>query len=331
MLSLNLNAMRMDGSPYFTDSTEATRLLKAGEVVAIPTETVYGLAADATNDTAIAKIYAYKSRPQFNPLIVHVLDWRHCEHYANPCEKAHRLAEAFWPGPLTLVLPSLPQSSISPLCRAGLPTIALRSPSHPVARKILKETGLPLAAPSANPSTHLSPTKAEHVKQAFQGVSLPIVEGGECAIGLESTIVDVSTSSPALLRHGSILKEFIEAVLGEALEDHTRPRDGQVKSPGQMIRHYAPSKPLRLNVTTPREGDGYLAFGPYQGFHHPILNLSPSGDLIEAAAHFFSMLHQLQMLPITEISVAPIPMKGLGLAINDKLRRAACLSPHPDQ
>lgn len=309
-------------NPYIlTRIQQACELLAVGEVVAIPTETVYGLAADAGNDKAVAKIYQYKERPSFNPLIVHVASATQASQYVRLTAKAPVLIEAFWPGALTLVLPLLPDSRISPLCTAGLRTLGVRSPSHPITRKILESSGLPLAAPSANPSSRLSPTTASHVRDAFQGIDLPIVDGGSCAIGIESTILDLSETTPALLRHGAILKEDLERVLGQPIQDHTKPI-AEVKSPGQTLRHYAPLKPLRMNVMTPSQGEGYLAFGAYQGDHTPTLNLSVKGDLIEAAANLFQMLHQLETLNITGISVAPIPNIGLGLAINDKLSRA---------
>lgn len=308
--------------PTLTRSiSQACALLKAGNIVAIPTETVYGLAADATQDQAVAKIYTFKNRPQFNPLIVHVLNLEQASSYVDITPLAYALAEQFWPGPLTFVLPLKENSPISLLCTGGLKTLAIRAPSHPIAQEILRTLGKPLAAPSANPSMSLSPTSVAHVKSAFSNKNLTIVEGGDCSIGLESTIIDLSRERPTLLRYGAITKEQLEERIGKPLNDYRHTE--AISSPGQMLKHYSPSKSLRINVAVPSKGEGYLNFGPNHLPHTPSLNLSPAGDLQEAGANLFKMLHQLDEMDIERIAVAPIPPIGLGLAINDKLRRAS--------
>lgn len=298
----------------------ASALIRQGELVAIPTETVYGLAGDATNDRAVARIYEAKARPRFNPLIVHVLDRNSAATHAIFSENAGRLAEKFWPGPLTLVLQRRADCRISLLASAGLDTIAVRAPAHPVARAVLQKCGLPLAAPSANPAGRLSPTEAAHVADMLgDGVAM-ILDGGPCRYGIESTVVDVSGNEPVLLRTGAIATDEIEA----SLERHlAAPGSGPARSPGMQLRHYAPRIPIRMDADRVAPSEALLAFGPT-----PLpgaaatLNLSPSGDTTEAAANLFAMLHRLDDPRFTAIAVMPVPAQGLGVAIRDRLRRA---------
>ena len=292
----------------------AARLLRDGDLVAFPTETVYGLGADAGNDLAVAKVFAAKGRPQFNPLIVHVASLDQARKIAIFNETAERLAQAFWPGALTLVLPLNPTAGIAPLVSAGLPTIALRLPDHPLAQSLLNITG-PIAAPSANISGKISPTTAGHVLNGLDGKIAGVLDGGPCPVGLESTIIGFDPTA-TLLRPGGLPSEVIEACLGSplALQD----TNAHITSPGQLASHYAPSASLRLNAKTARPGEVLLGFGPIQGN----LNLSKTGDLVEAAATLFQHLHTLDQTKKT-IAVAPIPDHGLGRAINDRLHRAA--------
>jgi len=297
------------------DIDRAIALLRAGGLVALPTETVYGLAADATNGTAVAGIYAAKDRPSFNPLIVHVGDVDRARQFAHWTDSAEILASAFWPGPLTLVLPLRPDAGLSALVTAGMDSVALRVPAHPVAQTLLGRSGLALAAPSANPSGRISPTTADHVLAGLGGRIAAVLDGGACGVGLESTIVGL-TGAPVLLRPGGLPAEAIEAALGHAL-DRAQPGAG-ITAPGQMTSHYAPGAPVRLNAAAPGPGEVFLGFGDMACD----LNLSQSGDLVEAAAHLFGHLHRLDAMG-RPIAVAPIPDTGLGLAINDRLRRAA--------
>lgn len=298
----------------------AATLLKNNHLVAIPTETVYGLAALSTSSVAVAKIYALKTRPQFNPLICHVSSLYEAMTYGVFSSKAQALAKAFWPGPLTLVVPLKEPSPLSDLATAGLKTIGLRVPMNDFVLKLIEKVGYPLAAPSANPSEHISPTTAEHVYKAFKNKSPLILDGGPSRIGLESTIIDMTQHDPVLLRAGGMSLESIEETIGPVhpIIDDT------IKAPGQLKRHYAPTKPMRLHVTKPLDHEGYLTFGPY-GLQRqaPTLNLSESGDVNEAAYHLFSMLRELDEGPAPAIAVHPIPLKGLGLAINDRLIRGA--------
>ncbi len=308
-----------------TDTTlaEAARLLREGQLVAFPTETVYGLGADATNDKAVAQIFAAKGRPAFNPLIVHVSDLESAETLARFTPAARDLAASFWPGPLTLVLPRLPDSGISALASAGLPTIAIRVPAHPIARRLLEAAGIPIAAPSANKSGHLSPTTPAHVAAEFGAEIAMVLAGGRCAVGLESTVIDLTGKQAVLLRPGGITREESEAVIGPLADADP---EGPVASPGMLAKHYAPGIALRMNVEIIMEGEAYLGFGPdsFTGRNAPAqLNLSESGDLTEAAANLFVMLHELDRPHYAGIAVAPIPEIGLGLAINDRLSRAA--------
>lgn len=298
---------------------QAIQILASQDVVAVPTETVYGLAADASSDLAVARIFETKGRPQFNPLIIHIWDVQQIQEFGVFNEAVKKLADAFWPGPLTVVVQLKSNSPLSKLASAGLPTIGVRIPQHPVALELLKAFGKTLAAPSANKSGRISPTESHHVSQSL-GEGIPILEGGKSTVGLESTIVDVSYDQPYLLRHGAILKDQLESVLGCDVLDKTMPEDGKVLSPGQMLSHYAPRLPLRINVTEPRARDALLGFGPMP---NATLNLSPTNDLVEAAANLFSMLHQLDSPQYQGIAVAPIPDEGLGRAINDRLQRAA--------
>lgn len=285
---------------------EAARLIAAGQPVAMPTETVYGLAADATNGEAVARIYEAKGRPSFNPLIVHVRSLEQAAEISTLDRAAIDLAERHWPGPLTLVLPLRGGAPIASLVTAGLPTIAVRAPAHPAMRDLLDATGKPLAAPSANASGRISPTRAEHVLASLGGRIPLIVDGGATAHGLESTIVAARDGTLRLLRPGPI-------DLGLELSQ------GRIEAPGQLASHYAPSKPLRLNAPADRHDEWLIGFGAVKGD----ATLSSSGDLVEAAANLFERLHEAEAAPHPNIAVAPIPHHGLGAAINDRLRRAA--------
>ena len=298
----------------------AAAMLRDGGLVAFPTETVYGLGADATNGTAVAGIYAAKGRPAFNPLIVHVPDLAAAEALVVLPPAARDLAQAFWPGALTLVAPLRPGAPVAGLVLAGLPTLAVRVPDHPLARDLLRAVGRPVAAPSANPSGRVSPTTADHVLAGLDGRIDAVLDGGACPVGLESTIVGF-TPDPVLLREGGLPREAIEAALGGPLARDTTP--GEVMAPGQLASHYAPRGRLRLDVTDPDPGEILLGFGPGAA----ALNLSPAGDLVEAAAHLFDCLHRLDAMGAERIAVAPIPDHGLGRAINDRLRRAAAPRP----
>ncbi|MEL6259020.1 MAG: L-threonylcarbamoyladenylate synthase [Pseudomonadota bacterium] len=295
---------------------EAATLLKAGGLVGLPTETVYGLAADATNAKAVAKIFDAKGRPAFNPLIAHMASAgaARSEGVFNPSAQA--LADAFWPGPLTLVVPVAKGAQVCDLARAGLDSIALRVPAHPVAQRVLKSFGGPVAAPSANPSGRLSPTSATHVANDLGRKVDLILDGGPCDAGLESTIVGCLGDRPTLLREGAVPIERIEAEIGALARPDIDP--DTPSAPGQLLRHYAPRAALRLNVHSPRPDEVYLGFGARTG----AMNLSPTSDLQEAAANLFAMLRLLDETA-DRIAVAPIPRKGLGAAINDRLERAA--------
>ncbi len=302
-------------SPSHDTMEQAAQIIRDGGIVAIPTETVYGLAADATNGEAVARIYAAKGRPSFNPLISHVSDMEMAEELANFSPAALELVEKFWPGPLTLVLPKTKYCPVSALATAGLDTIALRAPRHIVARGLIAAARCPLAAPSANPSEALSPTTAQHVADMLSGNVDLILDGGPCKTGVESTVVSVVGERPALLRPGALPRAEIEAITG--------PLDApseKIASPGMMRRHYAPNAKLRLDAISPEKGEAYLGFGPSK--HKVAANLSTSGDLLEAAANLFAMLRILD-LQYDRIAIAPIPHEGLGEAINDRLKRAA--------
>ena len=296
---------------------KAVCILREGGLIGLPTETVYGLAADATQDSAIASIFEKKKRPIFNPLIIHGPSSKAFKEHVLWNEKAETLAQAFWPGPLTLVLPRRSSSPLSLLASAGLDSLAIRVPNHPIALSLLRGFGKLLAAPSANPSGKMSPTQASHVEADFP--SLFTFEGGDTSVGLESTIVDLTGSSPLLLRPGGIPQEEIESLIGSL---GTAP-EGPIKAPGMMKSHYAPTLPLRLNAQGPLEGEAYLAFGctSYEGKH--VLNLSQKKDLAEAAGNLFKMVRLLDRPEYQQIAVAPIPFTGLGVALNDRLQRAA--------
>ncbi len=296
---------------------KAVDILAAGGLVAFPTETVYGLGADATNDLAVAKIYAAKGRPDFNPLIAHVLDVDAGFELAEFPHDALKLAARFWPGPLTLVLPRRDTCPVSMLASAGLASLALRVPAHPAALELLREFGKPVVAPSANPSGRISPTTAEHVIAGLGDKVDLVLDGGPSAVGLESTIVSFLDERPRLLRSGGLSRQTIEKALGYELL--TAPVAEPLHAPGQLESHYAPHARMRLNAASWREGEARLGFGA----HDAPLNLSPKGDVVEAAANLFSMLLTLDAQKPAIIAVAPIPNTGLGEAINDRLTRAA--------
>lgn len=294
----------------------AAQILQDGGLVAFPTETVYGLGGDARNDRAVARIFEAKGRPRFNPLIVHVPDVETARRYVAWPDAANRLASAFWPGPLTLVLPLKPDTGLSPLVTADLLTLAIRVPAHPVARRLLQRFGGPVAAPSANPSGRISPTEAAHVAASLSGRIEAILDGGPCEVGVESTILGLA-DGPTLLRPGGLPREVLEQALRQPLATHGQ--GDPLTAPGQMTSHYAPGAPMRLNVTDPAPGERLLGFGPIEC----TLNLSYAGDLTEAAANLFHHLHALDAAGDKPIAVSPIPQTGLGLAINDRLKRAA--------
>jgi L-threonylcarbamoyladenylate synthase len=291
--------------------------------VAFPTETVYGLGADATDDRAVAEIFAAKGRPRFNPLIVHVADGAAARGLATFDARAIAVTERFWPGPLSLVLPRAAVCPVSLLASAGLDTLALRMPSHPLALALLREIDRPLAAPSANRSGRVSPTTAAHVLDELGGRIAAVLDGGPCAVGIESTVLDLSSATPALLRPGAVTREELERLIGPI----ARPQEAGAapRSPGMLESHYAPHLPLRLDVREARPGEVLLAFGPEaapDGFAETRW-LSRTGDLTEAAANLFASLRALDRPGFSAIAVMPIPERGLGTAINDRLRRAA--------
>lgn len=308
--------------------------LVRGGLVAFPTETVYGLGADATNGEAVARLYAAKGRPSFNPLIAHVADLAAARVLADFTPAAERLAAAFWPGPLTLVLKRRPGCPVSDLATSGLETIALRVPDHPVAVGILRAFGKPVVAPSANRSGHVSPTTAAHVAGDLDGRIDLIVDGGPTSVGVESTIV-ACLDRPVLLRPGGLSREAVEAVLGHPvdIEDHGSRDDEAPLAPGMLTSHYAPHARLRLNANDVASGEALLAFGPLcegAGNASMIRNLSSRGDLMEAAANLFADLRLLDASGAGSIAVMPVPENGLGEAINDRLRRAAAPRPLPE-
>jgi L-threonylcarbamoyladenylate synthase len=311
--------------PTARSIAEAARMLQKGDLVGFPTETVYGLGGDATNERAVAAIFEAKGRPRFNPLISHVLGAEEAKRFVQWNEVAGKLAARFWPGPLTLVLPRAEDSPIALLATAGLDTVAIRAPSHPVAQALIRETGRPLAAPSANRSGAVSPTRAGHVAESLGERVALILDGGPCLVGVESTVLDLSSTRPTLLRPGGATREAIEAVIGAvALSTAVPSGDSALRSPGQLKSHYAPSRPMRLKATTVSPDEGLLAFGPDVPKGAMLtFNLSAGGDLGEAAANLFTMLRALDRPGIDRIAVMPIPPTGLGLAINDRLRRAA--------
>lgn len=295
---------------------EAAALIRAGEPVAVPTETVYGLAADATSEAAVAQIYAAKGRPSFNPLIIHVADVAMARQLVAFNPTAEALASAFWPGPLTMVLPRLPDCPVAKLASAGLPTLAVRLPSHPAMRALIAAAGVPLAAPSANRSGAISPTRASHVQASLGGRIAFILDAGPTSDGVESTIVRPDDDAVALLRPGPVTADAIAAACGLPV---ARPDSEGITAPGQMASHYAPGKPLRLDCADPVDGQFHIGFGPGPCQR----NLSPGGDLVEAAANLFAALHEADASHFAGITVVPIPQHGIGIAINDRLRRAA--------
>ena len=293
----------------------AAVVLRQGSLVAFPTETVYGLGGDARSDLAVARIFEAKGRPRFNPLIVHVPDVAAAREFAVFDARAEEVAARFWPGPLTLVLP-LRAAGLSALVTAELPSVAIRVPAHPVAQALLRHFGGPLAAPSANPSGRVSPTRASHVLAGLDGRIAAVLDGGPCAVGVESTILGL-VDGPQLLRPGGIALEDIEALLGPVAVGGSQEKPN---APGQLASHYAPAAPVRLDARDVRDGEVRLGFGPGAAE----LYLSQSGDLVEAAANLFHMLREADRLAQGRvIAVAPVPEAGLGRAINDRLRRAA--------
>jgi L-threonylcarbamoyladenylate synthase len=303
----------MDGTTEVLEYSDeaiavAARLVLAGEPVAVPTETVYGLAADATNPQAVARIYAAKDRPGFNPLIVHVPSLEEAERIGRFDEQARVLARKHWPGPLTLVVPLRADAGVASIVTAGLPTIALRVPAHPAMQALLQACGRPLAAPSANASGQISPTRASHVLASLGGRILLVIDGGPTQRGIESTIVAATGGPLRLLRRGPVEFEGATQVVSEAIE-----------APGQLASHYAPRKPLRLDATEATEGEYLIGFGPVDGD----VSLSPTGDPVEAAARLFDLLHQADAAPEPRIAVAPIRGHGIAAAIRDRLKRAA--------
>jgi L-threonylcarbamoyladenylate synthase len=309
----------LDAARSRSEIVHLAGLLKAGGLVAFPTETVYGLGADATNTDAVLRIYETKGRPRFNPLIVHCADLAMAESLGVFTPLARRLADAFWPGPLTLVIEAKSGAGLSDLVTAGLATVGLRVPAHPLAQALLRVAGVPLAAPSANPSGRLSPTTAAQVTAAF-GDRVPVLDGGPCAAGLESTILAVTGEDITQLRAGALPRREIEALVGRPVA--VAAEGSAVAAPGMLASHYAPAARLRLDAAAPEPGEAFLAFGPQPRAAGLVRNLSSAGDLAEAARNLFSMLHELDG-KAAAIAVAPIPEAGLGEAINDRLRRAA--------
>ncbi len=298
--------------------TRAAELIRGGQLVAFPTETVYGLGGDATDDLAVARIFDAKGRPRFNPLIVHLPDLAAAERVAVFDDIARNVAQAFWPGPLTLVLPLRAGAGLSPLVTAGLSTVAIRVPAHPLARALLRAVGRPVAAPSANPSGRVSPTRAAHVLDGLSGRIAAVLDGGACAVGVESTILGLA-GPPALLRPGGIPAEALEAALGQRLAIGGSAE--KPSAPGQLASHYAPAAAVRLGAHAAETGEILVGFGPVKGD----LSLSETGDMVEAAANLFHILREADALagPAGRIAFAPVPDHGLGRAINDRLRRAA--------
>lgn len=312
----------------------AAQALRDGKLVAMPTETVYGLGANALDGVAVAKIFAAKGRPSFNPLIVHTHDAESALALVCADDRARRVAEQFWPGPLTMILPRATDCAVSDLCSAGLPTLAVRVPAHQAARALLREACVPVAAPSANRSGTISPTTPQHVAESLGDTVDMILAAGPCTVGLESTVLDLSGAAPVILRPGAVTAEELAACLGEDVPidhgDHDRP-----KSPGQLLRHYAPSIPVRLDAVDVAPGEALLAFGSirFMGVRgggaakdlpdDRLRNLSETGDLYEAAANLFRMMRELDAPGLAGIAVMNIPGSGVGAAINDRLRRAA--------
>ena len=302
----------------------AVEHLKNGRLVAFPTETVYGLGGDATSDLSVTRIFAAKERPRFNPLIIHLPDMAAARNHVVLDDRAKRLADLFWPGALTLVLPRRPDCRVSLLASAGLDSLAVRIPAHPLAQQLLRAVSRPIAAPSANRSGRVSPTTAAHVRDELGNRVSLILDGGPCRVGVESTVLDLTGEPARLLRPGGIAQAALEAAIGPI--DRAQPiADGVARAgPGMMTSHYAPGLPVRLDALDPRPGEAFLAFGPVPpGARAPDLQLSADGDTVEAAQHLFAALRALDRPEFTGIAIMPIPEDGLGAAINDRLRRAA--------
>jgi L-threonylcarbamoyladenylate synthase len=300
------------------DPRSAATALAAGELIILPTETVYGLAADAADPAAVARLYEAKGRPRFNPLIAHVAGWAMAARVARLDDRARRLADAFWPGPITFVAPIADSALVCDLARAGLDTVAVRAPAHEMARAVIGTFGHPIVAPSANRSGRPSPTTFADAVAETGASAAACLDGGDCQIGLESTVVALLDGPPRLLRPGAVTRAQIEALIGPLAEADA----DAARSPGRLARHYAPNAPVRLNVEAPWPGEAYLAFGDAPA-GAGVFNLSPTSDLREAAARLFSSLRAADALAPAAIAVAPIPNHGLGEAINDRLRRAA--------
>ncbi len=301
---------------------DAARALRQGKLVAFPTETVYGLGGDATSDRAVAAIFAAKGRPSFNPLIVHVASVSDAAQFAELSPKAQAVARGFWPGPLTLVLPRRRDCRISLLATAGLDSVAIRVPAHQIAQTLLMMAGLPLAAPSANLSGRLSPTSADHVLADLGDKAEFVIDGGACQVGVESTVLSLVNDRPRILRPGAVTAEALAEVLNERVPIETGAEDAAApRSPGRLLSHYAPSLPVRRDAAAAEPGEALLGFGP--AAPKEALNLSATGDLQEAAANLFAMLRRLDDPRYRAIAVMPVPETGLGIAINDRLRRAA--------
>jgi len=312
--------MKKEINHITSDALErAQQTLRNGDLIGLPTETVYGLAANALSDKAVAKIYTLKERPRFNPLIAHFPNAAEAQKYVHFNEWAKTLSETFWPGPLTLILKKKEDCGISLLATAGLDTLAVRVPAHPIAQLLLQGLEFPLVAPSANPSESLSPTTAQHVKRSFP--DLLVVDGGSCTVGLESTIVDLTGNIPVILRPGLLTKNDIEKALLLTLGD--KAESNVIKAPGQLKRHYAPSIPLRLNIKNLHEGEALLSFGPHTFTARKEINLSLTCNLEEAAGNLFAALAELDSSQYKGIAVMPIPNDGIGLAVNDRLNRAS--------
>ncbi len=309
----------MSQNKKVTQINKAVHILSSGGICAIPTETVYGLAADATNSDAVAKIYALKNRPTFNPLIVHVSSIDQAIEFAQISTDHQTICSYFWDKnlPLTVVMPLRDNHKISPLATAGLNTIAVRKPSHPIALDIINRVGL-IAAPSANQSKHISPTSADHVRKSFGDNAPYIVDGGPCTVGLESTILDLSSAKPCVLRAGGVTTEDLDTYFKMPLSIASE----TIKAPGMMKKHYSPGCPVILNAKTIKPGDILLGFGPNTP-ECATLNLSPTGNLTEAATNLFDALYKLEAMKPNRILISPIPMIGLGIAINDRISRAA--------
>lgn len=305
----------------------AAALLRAGELVAFPTETVYGLGANARDGRAVAAVFAAKGRPSFNPLISHFPDADAAFAEVQADERARRVAARFWPGPLTLVLPRRADSRIDPLTGAGLETLAVRVPAHPLARELLRQAGVPVAAPSANRSGQVSPTTAAHVLAGLEGRLAAVLDGGPCTVGVESTVLDLSTPVATLLRPGGLSREVLEAEIGPVAVAGAHGGEAARPSPGMLLSHYAPGLPVRLGARDVRANEALLAFGPALAGAGAVWQLSESGDVVEAASRLFAGLRWLDAegarLGLMGIAAMPVPMAGLGVAINDRLERAA--------